>query len=226
MVRSRRSMPDQRRELQWQTSGWARQREARASGARRTRLMVARQPEGSQARRSSSACMRATGSNGVGRRQRAQPWRTGTGWQLAGGGRAARGRNWRGGLLSGARARRGERDGERARGLAGRSLQAAARSTRSAGKPLARGWMSSWTRRGWTRRARKRKRARGGKEEVGGTGGNDRTRRGSTRRGFRSGLGLAALGGLGAGPVERRGQLGLLDWALPLLSFFFKRKEK
>ena len=97
MVRSRRIMPDQRRELQWQTSGWARQREARASGARRTRLMVARQPEGSQARRSSSACMRATGSNGVGRWQRAQPWRPGTGRRLAGGGRAARGRNWRGG---------------------------------------------------------------------------------------------------------------------------------
>ena len=38
-------------------------------------------------------------------------------------------------------------------------------------------------------------------------------------------LGLAALGGLGAGPVERRGQLGLLDWALPLLSFFFNQKE-
>ena len=150
MVRSRRIMPDQRRELQRQTSGWARQREARASGARRTRLMVARQPKGSQARRSSSACMRATGSNGVGRRQRAQPWRPGTGRRLAGGGRAAHGRNCRGGLLSGARARRGERDGERARGLAGRSLQAAARSTRSAGKPLARGWTSSWTRRGWT----------------------------------------------------------------------------
>ena len=60
--------------------------------------------------------------------------------------------------------------------------------------------------------------ASGGAREKG-----RRRRRGSIGMGSRLGLGLPGQGwALEASPKERRSQLGLLDWALPLLSLFFK----
>ena len=61
------------------------------------------------------------------------------------------------------------------------------------------------------------------RREMGSSGKRLAARGGERGREAEASLGFGWA--LEAGPKERRSQLGLLDWALPLLSLFFKRKE-